>query len=160
MHLGNGVIFLVGIELITKEDVVSFSYLVILLPVSFCGDCQKVNFGEVKLLLVTTSNFESRANQTCLWEDLLPPPGERDLPIFAPFCGYALEVLSSGLELRELPHLFLDVVCHISYSLHLAAWKKEVGRNPLYLLSNSKESANIFCQGPDSKYLRLCCCKS
>lgn len=91
MPLGNGIIFLVGSEQVAKDDVVSFVFATpsASFPTS-CADCQaqEVSCGYEAFLNSHHKKLEPMGKpKPCLGKSLLPPPGERELLIFAPFFG-------------------------------------------------------------------------
>lgn len=90
MHLGNGVIFLVGSEQVIKEDVVSschlFSLLSDFLFVQIVRPRKSALEGQAAFLNSHHKTLEPLGKpEPCLWKNLLPPPGERELLIFALF---------------------------------------------------------------------------
>lgn len=91
MPLGNGIIFLVASEQVTKDDVVSLVFVTpsVSFPTSY-ADCQaqEVSCGCEAFLNSHHKKTSPWANpKPYLGKSLLPPPGERELLIFAPFFG-------------------------------------------------------------------------
>lgn len=138
MHLGNGIILLVGVNRSVERMCLVLVTCSVSFPLSFLcrlsGPESQLWRGQAAFLNSHHKKLEPMGKpEPCLWKNLLPPPGEKGTTYFLPFFGgCASEVLSSGLELRESTHfIFLDTVCLTSQFLHLAIFKKGGEETPL-----------------------------
>ena len=162
MHLGNGIIFLVGVNRSLKSLWLVLVACSVSFPISFLcrllGPENELWRGQTTFLNSCYKSLSPWANQNLAsWRIYCHLLVTGDLLIFALFWGMCFRGFVGAKVIHSfyLPRgsLSSKSVSAFSYFFGGSRW-----RRLLYLFNSLDQESINFCKGPDSKYFRFCSC--